>query len=160
MNRLIIVLLILIGVSCSRKQEPVTESLPELEDTLNVLLNKWHHDAAQANTEAYFGRIADDGIFLGTDPSEHWLKDSFYVWAAPYFEASRTWTFKPIERHWYSGPHNDMVWFDELLETQMGVCRGTGVLHRSDGEWEINHYALSLTLPNSKLREYIDLVKK
>jgi len=160
MNRLIIVLLLFIGAACTQRQEPVAGSLPELEDTLNVLLNKWHHDAAQANTEAYFDRIADDGIFLGTDPSEHWVKDSFYVWAAPYFEASRTWSFKPIERHWYKGINDDFVWFDELLETQMGVCRGTGVLQRVNSQWKINHYALSLTLPNSKLREYIELVRK
>ncbi|MFO7938673.1 MAG: nuclear transport factor 2 family protein [Bacteroidales bacterium] len=160
MNRFIIVLFVFVGMACTRSQKPIADTLPELEDTLNVLLNKWHYDAAHANTAAYFDRIADDGVFLGTDPSEHWMKDSFYVWAAPYFEASRTWTFKPIERHWYGGQHAQVVWFDELLETQMGVCRGTGVLQRVNGHWEINHYALSLTLPNSKLREYIELVKK
>jgi hypothetical protein len=32
-----------------------------------------------------------------------------------------------------------------LLNTQMKICRGSGVLVKIDGEWKIKHYVLSMT---------------
>jgi len=160
MNRLIVLAVLVIAIGCGKQPVSDVDNLPLLEDTLNLILNKWHNDAANANTQAYFGRIADDGMFLGTDPSEHWTKQAFSEWSKPYFDSSRTWSFTPIERHWYIKEGNTQVWFDELLETQMGVCRGTGVLSRNTEGWKIDHYALSLTLPNDKLREYIELANQ
>jgi hypothetical protein len=37
------------------------------------------------------------------------------------------------------------AWFDELLNTQMKICRGSGVLVKIDGKWKIKHYVLSMT---------------
>jgi hypothetical protein len=36
------------------------------------------------------------------------------------------------------------AWFDELLNTQMKICRGSGVLVKKIGqEWKIKQYVLS-----------------
>ncbi len=46
-------------------------------------------------------------------------------------------------------------WFDETLDTWMGVCRGSGVLINKNGKWLIKQYVLSLTVPNEKMKEVI-----
>jgi hypothetical protein len=50
-----------------------------------------------------------------------------------------------------------MAWFDELLNTQMKICRGSGVLVLIDGKWRIKHYVLSMTIPNDKTDEVIKI---
>ncbi|PLW96177.1 MAG: hypothetical protein C0593_12275, partial [Marinilabiliales bacterium] len=40
-------------------------------------LDQWHRDAANADT-AYFQKIADNGIYLGTDKTERWTKEEFW----------------------------------------------------------------------------------
>jgi hypothetical protein len=40
------------------------------------------------------------------------------------------------------------AWFDELLNTQMKICRGSGVLVKIGQEWKIKQYVLSMTIPN------------
>lgn len=36
------------------------------QEDLGHILDAWHRAAAEADPEAYFGRIAGDGVFLGT----------------------------------------------------------------------------------------------
>ncbi len=52
-----------------------------------------------------------------------------------------------------------MAWFDELLDTWMGVCRGSGVLVKNGDSWKIKQYVLSLTVPNSNIDEVIKINK-
>jgi hypothetical protein len=48
------------------------------------------------------------------------------------------------------------AWFDELLDTQMKICRGSGVLVKIDGEWKIQHYVLSMTVPNDVTDQVVE----
>ncbi len=41
-----------------------------------------------------------------------------------------------------------MVWFDEQLATQMGICQASGVIRNDKDGMHIEHYQLSLTVPN------------
>jgi hypothetical protein len=50
-----------------------------------------------------------------------------------------------------------MAWFDELLNTQMKICRGSGVLVLIDGKWKIKHYVLSMTIPNDNVDEVVKI---
>ncbi len=50
-----------------------------------------------------------------------------------------------------------MVWFDELLDTWMGTCRGSGVLEKNNKEWKIKQYVLSVTIPNDSIQKVIKL---
>ena len=50
-----------------------------------------------------------------------------------------------------------MAWFDELLNTQMKICRGSGVLILINGNWKIKHYVLSMTIPNDTTDEVIKI---
>ena len=42
----------------------------------------------------------------------------------------------------------------------MGVCRGSGVLKKKDGVWKIEHYVLSLTVPNDNIQDVIQINKE
>jgi ketosteroid isomerase-like protein len=68
---------------------------------VNRTLDAWHKAAAVANFNSYFGMMTEDAIFIGTDPSENWNKKAFEVYAKPYFDKGKAWSFKALERHVY-----------------------------------------------------------
>ena len=50
--------------------------------------------------------------------------------------------------------------FDELLETQMGICRGSGVMRLENKIWKVQHYVLSIAVPNEDVSQLTDLKKE
>jgi ketosteroid isomerase-like protein len=115
---------------------------------INTTLDAWHKAAATANYENYFGLMTQDAIFIGTDATEYWNKKGFQIFAKPYFDKGKAWSFTALERHVYFDKTGKTAWFDELLSTQMKICRGSGVLVKIGKEWKIQHYVLSMTIPN------------
>ena len=119
---------------------------PSLEE-LGAFLDAWHQAASRADADVYLGSIADDGVFLGTDPSERWDKAAFSAYVLPYFEAGHGWTYLPSNRH--AAMEGELAWFDETLENQKyGQLRGTGVARWRGGSWELLQYDLHFTIPN------------
>ncbi|TGD58742.1 nuclear transport factor 2 family protein [Flavobacterium humi] len=116
--------------------------------SINTTLDAWHKAAAQAKFEAYFSLMADQSVFIGTDATENWDKPAFMAFAKPYFDKGKAWNFTPLERHIYFDASGKTAWFDELLDTQMKICRGSGVLVKEGNQWKIKHYVLSMTVPN------------
>ena len=127
---------------------------------INQLLDDWHKAAANADYNGYFGKIANDGRYIGTDASENWDKKAFETFSKPYFDKGRAWDFKPVERNIYFSKNGKVAWFDELLDTWMKGCRGSGVLEKEGKEWKIKHYVLSMTVPNEVTQEVIPLKAK
>lgn len=124
---------------------------------IDSLLNSWHKAAANANFSEYFDLMTDDAVFIGTDATENWTKKEFMAYSKPYFEKGKAWGFNAIERHIYFSKNKQMAWFDELLSTQMKICRGSGVLIKTTKGWKIMHYVLSMTVPNSVSDEIIKI---
>lgn len=122
-------------------------------EAVSSMLDTWHKAAADANFEEYFDLIAEDGIFIGTDPTENWTKSEFQKWSKPYFDEGKAWNFKALQRNIFLAESGDLAWFDELLETQMGICRGSGVAKKIEGEWKVQHYVLSIEIPNESVDE-------
>lgn len=120
-------------------------------DAIDIILNQWHAAAAQANFEAYFGLMSDDAIFIGTDPTEKWTLPEFKAYSKPHFDKGKAWSFTTLQREIYPSPNYEIAWFDELLQTRMGICRGSGVLQKEHGRWRITHYVLSITIPNDQV---------
>jgi len=127
------------------------------KEKINTLLDKWHKAASEANYENYFDALTDDSIFIGTDATENWTKPAFQAFAKPYFDKGKAWSFTALERHIYLSNDKKMAWFDELLDTQMKICRGSGVLIQINGQWKIKHYVLSMTIPNDKTDDVIKI---
>nr|WP_246474045.1 nuclear transport factor 2 family protein [Arenibacter arenosicollis] len=120
-------------------------------------LDNWHRAAGTADFESYFNLMTSDAVFIGTDASENWQIDEFKAYAKPHFDKGRAWDFTPLDRKVYINEKTDMAWFDELLNTQMKLCRGSGVLRKISGKWKIAHYVLSIVIPNENVSEVIQL---
>jgi ketosteroid isomerase-like protein len=53
------------------------------------LLDSWHKAAAEAKFDAYFDKMTEDAVFIGTDATENWGKPDFQEFAKPYFDKGR-----------------------------------------------------------------------
>ena len=147
-------LLILLFISCLNAFGQDSEKLK-----IHKALDSWHKAAAEADFDTYFSKMTPKGVFLGTDATENWQNEEFKSYAKPHFEKGRAWSFTAVERNIYLNKSKDFAWFDELLDTQMKLCRGSGVLQKIDGTWEIAHYVLSIAVPNENVSELIALKK-
>ena len=99
--------------------------------------------------------MTSDAVYIGTDATEKWTKPQFEAFAKPYFDQGKAWSFTALERHIYLSKDQKTAWFDELLNTQMKICRGSGVLVKVEKSWKIQHYVLSMTIPNQNSSEVI-----
>lgn len=128
------------------------------KQAIATTLDNWHKDAAEGNFDKYFGAMSDESIFIGTDATENWNKKQFIDFAKPYFDKGRAWDFKPVERHIYMDPSGKIAWFDELLDTWMKICRGSGVMVKEGKVWKVKHYVLSMTVPNDDVKDVIKII--
>jgi hypothetical protein len=160
-NGFIVFVLTVFLVSCGKKKENTpTKNVASIKTNINLLLNNWHKAAADANYEAYFGKMDSIAVFIGTDATENWTKTQFAAFSKPYFNKGKAWSFKAIERNIYLSKNKNFVWFDELLDTWMGTCRGSGVLEKINNSWKIKQYVLSVSIPNDDIVTVIDVKKE
>lgn len=150
-NHLIIIFLLLSFITTFSQNEKVM---------INSFMNQWHLDAAESNFSSYFDKMSSDCIFVGTDALENWTVSEFKEFSKPFFEDNNTWDFKTLERNIYSSSDKMVFWFDELLDTWMGICRGSGVIMKENEEWKIVHYVLSVVIPNENIKDVIAIKKE
>jgi ketosteroid isomerase-like protein len=126
---------------------------------IHSFIDNWHKAASAANADLFFGSMAEDCIYIGTDKTERWTREQFRTFAKPFFDRGKAWDFKPYDRDLHVTSDGKSAWFSELLTTWMGVCRGSGVLMKIDGKWQLKQYHLSVTVPNDLIRDFITLVE-
>lgn len=124
---------------------------------VNQVMDQWHESASKADYENYFDAMDKNSVFIGTDAGENWSKEEFQSFSKPYFDKGKAWSFQALERNIYFSETGEIAWFDELLDTWMGTCRGSGVLERTDDTWQIKHYVLSVCIPNEDMQEVIEV---
>ena len=129
-------------------------------DEINELMDNWHIAAATADEAIFFGSMTEDGVYVGTDASERWLRDELQEWSKEFFDKESAWDFKPTERIVNLSTDGTMAWFDELLDTWMGVCRSSGVVILTEDGWKIKHYHLSIAVPNDAVQDYLKILEK
>jgi hypothetical protein len=127
------------------------------EREIRLLLDQWHFAAAKGDEDFFFGLMDEDFIYLGTDKTERWDKKTFWGFAKKYFEREGgAWNFKAVSRQLYFTDDLQYAWFEENLDTWMGVCRGSGVLQfKREHGWKLKHYNLSVTIDNDKINQFI-----
>lgn len=153
-------IIIILFSNCESKETTSKKGNGIVEkEAINTVLDGWHKSAAEANFETYFGAMTNKSIFIGTDASENWPLSEFKEFSKPYFDKGKAWSFTSVERTIYMYPDNKIAWFDELLETHMGICRGSGVLKKIENTWKVEHYVLSLTIPNENIQDVIAINK-
>ncbi len=147
----------ILQITDTRQREGCPDPSAE-EESIATFLDAWHLAAAEADEDVFFGSMAPEGVYIGTDATERWLRDTFYNWAASYFERDAAWDFTPYDRHISFDATTGTGHWDELLDTWMGICRGSGVFRRStNGSYEILHYHLSVTIPNDQIEAFMKL---
>ena len=155
MRKVVVILIGLVFFGCKSSQ-PVNSL--DSKSEINLILDDWHKAAGKADFDAYFNVLTEDAIYIGTDATENWNKEEFIKFSKPYFDRGRAWNFTALERNIYFSSDKKTVWFDELLNTQMKICRGSGVLVADEnGNWKIKHYVLSMTIPNDNTDEVIKI---
>ncbi|WP_452227139.1 nuclear transport factor 2 family protein [Lacinutrix cladophorae] len=153
--------LLILVASCGVKvDEEKVVSISEIKKEIHTNLDAWHKAAANAKFDAYFNLMTKDGVFIGTDATENWQNEAFRTFSKPYFDKGKAWSFTALERNIYISEDKKIAWFDELLDTQMEICRGSGVLRLEDNTWKIAHYVLSITIPNNTVNEVITIKKE
>ena len=161
----LLVVLMLIGIfsfSCKKERTQITshpQSISYIRTIADSVLTQWHQAAAKADFEGYFNLMTSDAIFIGTDATENWNINEFKAFSKPYFDKGQAWSFTALERHIFVSEDLQTVWFDELLDTWMKLCRGSGVMKMENGHWKIAHYVLSVTVPNDDINEFINIKK-
>ena len=143
----------------TRQKENCQTKPRDDEAAIHQLMDDWHQAATVADSATFFGSMTADGIYLGTDATEHWLRDSMAKWAAPIFQRDTAWAFTATQRNVYLAKDGKTAWFEEWLDTWMGVCRGTGVVQLTQDGWRIRHYHLAIAVPNDKVKSYLALFK-
>ena len=147
----------IVSSATAQDLEPETlQNKKNIEYAITTNLDAWHKAAADTNFDAYFNLMTSDAVFIGTDAGEYWGVDAFKAYSKPHFDSGKAWTFTALERHIYIDGNN-VAWFDELLNTQMGVCRGSGVMKFESNSWKVAQYVLSATIPNEKMSDVIKL---
>ena len=126
-------------------------------DDVNQVMDQWHKAAGEANFKEYFDLMDESSIFIGTDATERWNKQEFMDYAKPHFDKGKAWNFTSLERNVDFSEDGKTAWIDELLNTQMKICRGSGVLVKENGKWLIKHYVLSMTIPNDLVDQVVPL---
>ncbi|MFO7673167.1 MAG: nuclear transport factor 2 family protein [Lutibacter sp.] len=162
MTKIIYMLIFMVVFSsCENKKTNAENANGASEkETVNKTLDAWHKSASEAEFDSYFDSMGKASVFIGTDASENWKKKDFKAFSKPFFDRGEAWDFKSLERNVYISAAGKTAWFDELLDTWMGVCRGSGVLVKTEDGWKIEHYVLSVTIPNADIDAVIAIKKE
>ena len=156
---------IILGVSLFLFSACVTSNVVKVDKNtirkeVNTLLFNWHKAASDANFKEYFRVLDSATVYIGTAAEEIWTKEQFANFSKPYFDKGKAWSFATLERNIYMSESAEVVWFDELIDTWMGTCRGSGVLEKKEDSWKIRQYVLSVAIPNDDIQAVIDIKKK
>ncbi len=143
---------LLLCVSCA-----IGQTNDNSKQKVDAVLNQWHEAAATANWKNYEALMGTDFHFIGTDATENWDRRAFAAFAKPYFDRGKGWKYTPLERNIYFNKQKNMAWFDELLDSNLGVCRGSGILILTKGKWLFSQYVLSMTVPNDHANAVVKL---
>lgn len=147
-------------ITCNRPENNAPHASADTtvaRQEINSMLDSFNRAAAKADFNTYFNYYTADAVFTGTDAKERWDKQQFMTWAKPIFDKGRAWDFTSLERHIYFDSTTTFAWFDELLNTQMKICRGSGVLVKQGNDWKVQQYILSTMVPNDQLDAVIKM---
>ncbi|MEO6637522.1 MAG: nuclear transport factor 2 family protein [Ginsengibacter sp.] len=159
-NALILLIITAAIYSCQHSTKTTGGSMtgtPEQQKEIVAMLDSFNAAAANADYKTCFNFFTSYAIFTGIDATERWNKKEFMVWAKPYFDKKATWNFTTLERHIYIDPPGTHAWFDELMNTQMKICRGSGALAKENNGWKVTQYILSATIPNEVMDSVVEL---
>jgi len=152
---LLSVLLLMPAVVLADDQAAVT-------DAVGAVIDDFHDAAAKGDKERYLAHMTSRAVFMGTDEWERWPKEpEMRDYVDGRFQNGTGWDYRSVERNVQLGDDGDIAWFDEVLYSEAnGRFRGTGVVSLQNGQWKIEHYAMSFLVPNEIWPDVIELSKE
>ena len=151
MKNIVFLMLICVATFANAQTKGFYENVQK--KNISKVLDDLNAFAAAADYKNYFDLYAEESTFIGTDATEVWNKKEFMVWSKPFFDKGKAWNFTSLKRNITFSKDGTYAWFDEILDTQMKICRGSGVLEKIGGKWKIRQYVLSITVPNDIIDE-------
>lgn len=152
-NILIVLIIFSFSSTVSAQKKGFYENVQK--KNVSKVLDNLNAYAAAADFKNYFDLYAEESTFIGTDATEVWNKKEFMDYSKPHFDKGKAWNFNSLKRNISFSTDGKYAWFDELLDTQMKLCRGSGILEKIGNEWKIKQYVLSMTIPNDVSNEVI-----
>lgn len=127
---------------------------------IDAVLDEFHAAAADADEERYFATLAPRAVFLGTAPGERWQGDELRAFVHGYFSRGVGWAYLPSIRSVDVAPDGSTAWFDETVSNEhYGECRGSGVLRREAGSWQIEQYNLTIPIPDAIAPDVVQRIR-
>lgn len=126
-----------------------------------AVLDQLNAASTAADGPAYFALFASDARFVGTDAGEHWSLSEFRPLYEPYFAQGKGWSYPATERTITIAPIDCrcIAWFEEkLTNDSYGETRGSGVMRLTDGQWKIEQYVLSFSVPNAVAKTVVEVI--
>ena len=151
----LLILMVLVSNSLFSQKKGFYENVQK--KNVSKVLDDLNLYAATADFKNYFNLYAEESTFIGTDANEIWNKKAFMDYSKPHFDKGKAWNFTSLKRNITFSADGKYAWFDELLETQMKLCRGSGVLEKIGTQWKIRQYVLSMTIPNEVSKDIINV---
>lgn len=151
----LLILMVLVSNSLFSQKKGFYENVQK--KNVSKVLDDLNLYAATADFKNYFNLYAEESTFIGTDANEIWNKNAFMDYSKPHFDKGKAWNFTSLKRNITFSADGKYAWFDELLETQMKLCRGSGVLEKIGTQWKIRQYVLSMTIPNEVSKDIINV---
>ncbi len=130
------------------------------KEKISTVLDRMHHYASKADFDSYFSLFAKDFEFIGTESTEVWDLEAFKQYTQPYFHKGQGWTYTPLKRSVHVDDLGNSAYFHEVLDSAYGLCRGSGVLKKVNGEWKLQQYVLSILVPNSVAKKVVEIKKE
>ena len=87
-----------IHITDTRSREGCQAEAQDEAQVVNDFIDAWHKAAATADEDTFFGSMTADGIYIGTDASERWLRDDMREWSKKYFERESAWAFTATKK--------------------------------------------------------------
>lgn len=133
-----------------------------ITDAIGAVIDDFHDAAAKGDKERYLGHMTTRAVFMGTDEWERWPKEpDMRNYVSGRFKNGTGWNYRTVARHIQLGDAEDIAWFDEVIYSEEnGRFRGTGVVSLQNGQWKIEHYAMSFLVFNEIWPDVIELSKK
>ncbi|WP_088323882.1 nuclear transport factor 2 family protein [Polaribacter tangerinus] len=155
----VLIIAIFLLLACKKSDKNIVNKQQE-KTTIDSLLTAFHKGATDADYHSFFNKLDKEAVYIGTAAEEVWSKKAFEQFSKPYFDAGKAWDFKTLERTVYISKEGNFAWFNELLNTWMGTCRGSGVLEKKQNTWQIKQYVLSVAIPNNDIQKVIAVKKE
>lgn len=129
-------------------------------EAVRATLEDFQDAGRRADTERFFGHLAPDLVYLGTDAAERDTRATLRERLEPYFAQGGGLTSRAVETHVFLAEDARTAWFDARLERErIGELRASGVLRKREGRWRIVQYNLSLPVPNEAVRDVVKLIR-